>query len=191
MYLQIFTKFLILIIVFNYAYAKLYNNDLFDYVIKNKMVSNGFSIFLIIIALFYLFDRDFFLPFLGPTVMPSVITIPHATKKTDQLININLTELPPKTTVIYWGSSESEKIFEDPVSAYKDYANSGITRTNEYGNVVVQMSCPGTYRVPKFGFLKKLLPRHIHYRYELPYRGLYSKIYTKNIESCDIIKSNS
>lgn len=180
MYFQIFIKFLILVVVLNYSYAKLYNDDLLDYLITNRMVSKVFNIFMIIVALLYLFNRDFFLPFLGPTVIP----ISESDKSTENLINIPLVGLPPNTKVIYWASEYSENEYENPLSAYKDYSNSGIVKTNEFGNVIIQISCPGRYKISKFGMLKKLLKRHVHYRYELPYKGLYSRVYTKNIDKC-------
>ena len=40
MYFEIFSKLLILLIVLNYSYAKMYNDDLMDYIIKNKTISN-------------------------------------------------------------------------------------------------------------------------------------------------------
>lgn len=63
MYFEIFSKLLILLIVLNYSYAKMYNDDLMDYIIKNKTISNVFNIGLIGIALYYLFNRDFIFRF--------------------------------------------------------------------------------------------------------------------------------
>lgn len=183
MYLEIFSKFLILVIVLNYSFAKTYNTDLVDYIIKNKTISNLFNIGIAIVALYYLFNRDFYLPFLGPTVIP-VVKSSQDTEKED-MISVELNNLPPNTNVIYWASLKSEKAFEDPILAYRDYSNSGIARSDKTGNATLKIICPAPYYIIKFGIKEKLLQRHIHYRYELPnYRGIYSRVYTKYIDSC-------
>jgi hypothetical protein len=181
MYFEIFSKLLILLIVLNYSYAKMYNNDLIDYIITNKTVSNIFNIGLIGIALYYLFNRDFFLPFLGPAVIP----IAKTEQQQENMINVNLSNLPLNTNVIYWASQKSEGTFKDPIIAYEDYSNSGITMSDNMGNANIKISCPSPYYITKFGIKKKLLKKHVHYRYELPnYKGIYSSVHTKNIETC-------
>lgn len=179
MYLQIISKLLILFIVINYSYIKLYKIDLLNYITTNKTVFNALSIILIVIALYYLFNRDFFLPFLGPAVIPTS----KAPLKSEKQIIVQLTDLPSNTNVIYWASGESNKDFEDPLGAYKNYSNSGMEKTDNAGNVTIKVACPGRYYVNKFGFKKRKLPRHIHYRYELPhYEGLYSRVYTEYVK---------
>lgn len=180
MYFQIFSKLLILLIVINYGYAKMYNDDLMDYIIMNRTVSNIFNIGIIALALYYLFNRDFFLPFLGPAVIP----VTRVENQLDNMINVNLTNLPPNTNVIYWASQKSEGTFDDPITAYKDYSNSGIAISDEKGNANIKIVCPSPYYVNKFGIKKKLLNRHVHYRYELKDKGIYSSVYTQNIDSC-------
>ena len=136
---------------------------------------------MIIIALFYLFNRDFFLPFLGPAVIP-IMKIPLHNEK---MINVKLRGLPPNTNIIYWASGKSETEYADPLNAYKNYSNSGIEKTDNMGNVSVNIVCPAPYYVNKFGIKRKLIPRHMHYRYELPqYEGLYSRVYTTYIDTC-------
>ena len=182
MYFEIFSKLLILLIVLNYSYAKMYNDDLMDYIIKNKTILNVFNIGLIGIALYYLFNRDFYLPFLGPAVIPVAKIEPQ---QQENMINVNLNNLPPNTTVIYWASQKSEGTFKDPMIAYKDYLNSGIATSDQLGNINIKISCPSPYYVSKFGIKNKLLKRHVHYRYELPnYKGIYSSVHTKYIEAC-------
>lgn len=181
MYFEIFSKLLILLIVINYGYAKMYNDDIMDYIIKNKTISNVFNIAIIGLALYYLFNRDFFLPFLGPAVIP----VTKIENKSDNMINVNLNNLPPNTNIIYWASQKSEGTFNDPIVAYKDYSNSGVATSDNMGNANIKIVCPSPYYVNKFGIKKKLLNRHMHYRYELPdYKGIYSSVYTKNIDSC-------
>lgn len=181
MYLEIFSKLLILFIVINYGYAKMYNDDLMDYIIKNQTISNMFNIGIIGLAIYYLFNRDFFLPFLGPAVIP----VAKIENKLDSMINVKLSDLPANTNIIFWASEKSEGIFDDPIMAYKDYSNSGIATSDNNGNANIKIVCPSPYYVNKFGIKKKLINRHVHYRYELPdYKGIYSSVYTKDIDSC-------
>ena len=183
MYFGIVSRLLILLIVINYGYAKMYNDDLMDYIITNKTISNVFNIVIIGLSLYYLFNRDFFLPFLGPAVIP----VAKVQSQLDNMINVNLNNLPPNTTVIYWASEKltGSDTFSDPITAYKDYSNSGIATSDDKGNVTIKIVCPAPYYVNKFGIRSKLLGRHVHYRYELPeYKGIYSSVHTKNIDNC-------
>lgn len=132
-------------------------------------------------ALMFLFDRNFYLPFLGPCAVPvrSSYDAPAADST-----SVKLTGLPPNTTVIYWGALSSEKSFTSYKDAYGDYSNSGVATTNDKGEVVVSVSCPGQYFVKKFGMLSSQLPKHIQYRYETSEnKGLLSEVFTKAI-SC-------
>jgi len=56
MYFGIVSRLLILLIVINYGYAKMYNDDLMDYIITNKTISNVFNIVIIGLSLYYLFN---------------------------------------------------------------------------------------------------------------------------------------
>ena len=82
-----------------------------------------------------------------------------------------------------WGSQSTDKVFEDPFEAYGDYANTEIKRTNDKGEVIIELPCPSEYYVNKFGVMKRKLDRHIHYRYQLPqYKGMFSRVYTKYLD---------
>ena len=48
MYFGIVSRLLILLIVINYGYAKMYNDDLMDYIITNKTISNVFNIVILL-----------------------------------------------------------------------------------------------------------------------------------------------
>lgn len=181
MYVEILLKFLIILIVLNYSYAKLFKTDLLDYILVNDFIIKIFNTFVILIAIYYLFNRDFYLPFLGPSVIP-ITKVPLQGEK---LVEVNLTKLPPDVNVLYWASGESDKDYSDPLDAYKNYSNAGMAKTDNSGNILIKIACPGRYYINKFGLKKQKLPRHMHYRYEFPnYSGLYSRVYTKYIEKC-------
>jgi hypothetical protein len=140
-------------------------------------IAVGFS------ALMFVFDRNYYLPFLGPCVIPTIHIDKSPVKK--PLTSVTLTDLPPGANVVYWASISSDNVFDSYKDAYGDYANSGLARVSENGTVSFNISCPSQYSVKKFGVVKSQLPRHVHYRYETPGdRGMYSQIFTKNITKC-------
>jgi hypothetical protein len=124
-------------------------------------------------------QQTFFLPFLGECVFP--IVQDDNKISSDHLQKILLTDLPPNTRVIYWAAKESNTIFPNPWDAYN--SNSYSTISNNDGESHIEIPCPSQYLFSKFGLYNRLLPKHIHYRYELPkYKGMFSKIFTKNVE---------
>lgn len=131
-------------------------------------------------SLMFLFDRNYYLPFLGPCVIP----IPKSTESIEKSsTSVKLTDLPPNARVVYWGAMESKSDFGSYKDAYGDYTNSGTVDTNKDGEAVINISCPGRYSVKKFGVLQSQLPRHVHYRYEIPdNKGLYSEVFTRNVD---------
>jgi hypothetical protein len=130
-------------------------------------------------AAYFIFDRDFYLPFLGKCVIPI-----GTQRETKNLKPVVLKNLPPNTNVIFWAAKGGKDISANPFDAYGDYANSGIAKTNGKGEVIVEIACPVEYNVSKFGLINKTLKRHIHYRYELPkYRGMFSKVHTKYLQN--------
>jgi uncharacterized membrane protein YuzA (DUF378 family) len=180
MYLLLFARFLLVLGGLNYFFVAALNINLFSF-IQNEFIVRIISLLIGLSALYFLFNRDYYLPFLGPAV------IPVGTKKpTENLTKIALTGLPPKTTIMAWGSQNGKDTFDNPFDAYGSYANTELTKSDENGNAIVQLSCPSEYYVNKFGIMKQKLDRHIHYRYELPkYKGIYSPIYTRYLdENC-------
>jgi hypothetical protein len=152
-------------------------------IMGNSGISN--KIFMTIVALSALFlglDRDFYLPFLGNCVFPTlVMTNPNKVK------SMRITNLPPNVNVIYWAAKSSNTSFDNPWDAYGNYSNSGITKSDNQGIAEIKLACPAEYTVEKFGVIKKKLQRHIHYRFELPNQyGMYSKVYNKVLdENCE------
>lgn len=177
MYLLLFARLLLIIGGLNYFLKSTINIDLFTF-IKNRFIVKIISLLIGISALYFMFNRDYYLPFLGECI------IPITTKKpTENLTKIKLSGLPPNTIVMAWGAQSNNKIYEDPFEAYGNYLNTEITQSNERGEAIIELPCPSEYIVNKFGIMKRKLNRHIHYRYQLPkYKGLFSKIYTKYLD---------
>ena len=115
-------------------------------------------IFIGIAALAIMFDRDTYLPFLGPTVVPCSVLEnrepPGATREIKVIVE-------PNVKIIYWAadSSNMDKI-NSWKQAYKDYKNAGVTTSNGEGLAVFKIRDPQSYTVPIMGELKP----HVHYR---------------------------
>lgn len=177
MYLLLFARLLVIIGAINYFFIASVNVDMFRY-INNPMIVRILFLMIGLSAAYFIFNRDYYLPFLGHTVIPV-----GPSKPTENLKQIKLSGLPANTIVMAWGSQSTDKVFEDPFEAYGDYANTEIKRTNDKGEVIIELPCPSEYYVNKFGVMKRKLDRHIHYRYQLPqYKGMFSRVYTKYLD---------
>jgi len=117
------------------------------------------SLIIFVIAIWLMFRRDTFLPFLGSTVIPiTVLSNDVAPEGANKEVSVPI-DAPDGTRVIYWGAKESESVQPNPWVAYDDYSNAGVT-TVKNGEAIMQFFCPGKYHVPS----GKLLQHHIHYR---------------------------
>jgi uncharacterized membrane protein YuzA (DUF378 family) len=178
--LHIFAKFLLILGSIHYLFLGTTNMNIFSF-IKSKLIRNIIFILIGVCGFYFMFNRDYYLPFLDKCVMP-VTSHSDLTTGSVQLgkntKTVSLSGLPVNTRVIFWGAQTNENIIEDPQKAYGDFINSGIVQTDQSGSVTFNMSYPSEYKVPTYGKLK----RHLHYRYELPeYRGMWSRVYTQYI----------
>lgn len=176
--IEIVGRFLLILGGINY----LFDVNLFKYV-KYPLLTKIINLLIGISALYFITNRDYYLPFLGKTVVPLVVPREKLPKV---LTKVKLEKLPPNTSVVYWASSGDKEHYDNPMEAYGDYLNSGVSKTNNSGSVVVELECPSTYNVPKLGKFNKTLQRHIHYRFILPESsGMLSRVYTKMLnEKC-------
>lgn len=173
MYLLFFSRILLIITALNYVLIKLLNINLFS-LIKNSDILALIHLIMAIVVIYYLFNRDFYLPFLGETVIPIKNT--NNIGEVDRVLNFKIQNLPPNKRIIYWASKSSDKVIGNPIDAYKGYTNSGITKTDSDGNASLEISCPSSYYVKSFGMDKKIR-QHIHYRIESDkFPGLFSSV---------------
>jgi uncharacterized membrane protein YuzA (DUF378 family) len=111
-------------------------------------------------ALYVMFDRDTYLPFLGPAHVPCSTLQnrepPGATKEVQIII-------APNTKVIYWAAEPSVdglKGLNSWMDAYQKYDNAGVATSNANGVAILKVRNPQSYKVPFAGKLES----HIHYR---------------------------
>jgi hypothetical protein len=177
MYTLLFAKFIMALAALNYSISKMHNIDIFSMITRNETALYAIYTLILIIAVFHLVQRDYYLPFLGPTVIPI-----KENETVGKLVDIKLTGLPANTRILYWAANESDTAFNNPFEAYKGYGNSGLSKTNNNGDVTIRINCPSDYYVSKFG-INKHLQRHVHYRFESPrFPGLFSSVQTKYVD---------
>ena len=136
-------------------------------------------------AIILLFNRNFYLPFLDKTVLPSSLLHKDKTVTGDNTFTVKV-KVKPNVRVIYWASEPNNEIV--PVAtAYGEFKNSGIVTADEHGVANLVLKKPSSYTVRK-GLFKKTLKPHIHYRYTLP-NGMLSEIKTKNVSKKDFLQN--
>jgi uncharacterized membrane protein YuzA (DUF378 family) len=158
----LFKVAMVLIIVgaLNWLLVGLFKFNLVHAVFGNSVLATIVYILVGISALAIMFDRDTYLPFLGPMVAPCSVLQnrepPGATKE------IKIT-VEPNVKIIYWAAEPASEKLEKINSwkqAYLDYDNAGVATSNGEGVAVLKVREPQSYRVP---FKGKLQP-HVHYR---------------------------
>lgn len=179
LYFQILLdKIILSILIFgglNWGFIGLFRKNLLNYMLSySKYTFHANRIIYVIIglcALFKMFKRDFYLPFLGKSVFPcdslKLKTPKESTIKTS-------IRTKPNSNVIYWASEgTNDIIMKHPIQAYNKYSNSGVVLSNNEGIANLYVRKPIPYKVP-FGY--NLKP-HIHYRTCLG-NGMLSEIKT-------------
>ena len=139
------------------------------FIVILSISSNGKGVFFAAMALstigsMVMLNRDFFLSFLSPTVMPTSLLedreIDHATIK----VKIPV-EDDDATHVVFWASGPGSSDDLTPQKAYGKFKNSGIKKIAQgEKHVEVKIMCPSSYVVKRFGRQRKLEP-HVHYRF--------------------------
>lgn len=153
---------MILIIVgaLNIALMGLFRTHLIRSVFGDGFLSNMVYVLIGSSALYLMFHRNTYLPFLGPTVMPCTVLEnrepPGSTKEIQVVVE-------PNKKVIYWAAEpqpQSQHELQNWDKAYGTYENTGVTTSNETGIAILKIREPQAYRVPVRGRIES----HVHYR---------------------------
>ena len=160
MYMRFVARILLMVCSLCFA-AHLGGYNPTSYILKYKIVS--FIIILAVIAsiIYSLFDRNFYLPFLGWAVYPCGSLAEKVPLNADTTATI---QVPPNVNVIYWASEPSNPVkqpINNPWDAYANYDNSGVVRADSNGKAVLRFRTPSSYQV---GITKMTLKTHVHYR---------------------------
>jgi uncharacterized membrane protein YuzA (DUF378 family) len=111
-------------------------------------------------AVAVMFDRDTYLPFLGPTVAPCAGLENRVPSGATREVRVTI---EPNTKVLYWASEPSTKALEQLPTwkeAYDKYENVGVATSDANGVVLMKVREPQPYSVPWKGRLEP----HVHYR---------------------------
>jgi uncharacterized membrane protein YuzA (DUF378 family) len=116
-------------------------------------------------ALYVMFNRDFYLPFLGESVMPCAAfkdRIPPGASRTLTL------SLQPGTKVLYWAAEpemDELKNVRNWKTAYARFENAGVATAGDDGIAYMKVRDPQSYTVPFLGgLMQKKIEPHVHYR---------------------------
>jgi uncharacterized membrane protein YuzA (DUF378 family) len=111
-------------------------------------------------ALAIAFDRDTYLPFLGPSVVPCALIPESIPKGADTTVEV---VVAPGAKVLYWAAepgTEGMKKINDWRGAYLEFMNAGATKADSDGTAALLVRNPQPYSVPWKGRIEP----HIHFR---------------------------
>ena len=142
----------------NWLLIGLFNINIVSSIFGKSVFATYIYVLVGVSALAIMFDRDTYLPFLGPMVVPCSVLETRDPPGATREVKINV---GPNVKIIYWAAepSSGEKL-NSWKNAYLDYQNAGVAVSNGNGEAVLKIRDPQSYKVP---FKGKLEP-HVHYR---------------------------
>lgn len=158
----LFKTAMILLIIggLNWLLVGVFDFNLVYAIFGKNTVATLIYILVGISAIAIMFDRDTYLPFLGPMVAPCSVLEnrepPGATKEIKVIVK-------PNVKVIYWAAepaSDNLKNINSWKQAYLNYDNAGVATSNGEGIAILKIREPQGYKVP----IKGILQPHVHYR---------------------------
>ena len=150
----------LIIIGVNSFFSKIFNLELLEELVGYGFLSKLFYFFAGIAAFTVMFDRDTYLPFLGPMVAPCSVLQDSVPSGATTSVRVTVT---PNAKVLFWAAEPANAKFEklnNWKTAYMNYDNAGVTTADENGIAILKVRNPQSYRV----VLKGKLDAHIHYR---------------------------
>lgn len=127
---------------------------------RNSLLARLIYILVGLAAIAVVFQRDFYLPFLGPAHVPCSSLEDREPSGATLEVRV---QVEPRAKVIYWAAEpalEGLKTLATWKEAYAHYENTGVATADEQGNVLLKVRHPQPYTVPRAGRLEP----HIHYR---------------------------
>lgn len=158
-YVRMLIIFIILVSAINNATTQFNFNfirSLFNLLDKTMSLEKYFYILVGLSAVYVFLNRNTWLPFLGPNVLPSSL-VPLKTNNGTVKVKVNV---KPNTKVAYWATLSSKESQPDVYAAYGDYSNSGVVMSDANGVAELAINQGTGYVIPS----GKYLQPHIHYR---------------------------
>lgn len=175
-YIHMIASIFLIVGSINYGACALFDSGLFS--VFGPTVEKIIQAAIFIAGLCLMFNRNYYLPFLGRTVMPTSVFKPYVQDNPDKTIEIKTNK--ETKYVIYWLAQPDKKGGGNPHNydiAYGDFSNYGISPSVD-GKSTLYIKCPQNYNVS----YNRTLPKHVHYRF-IYNSGMISEIKTKNLES--------
>lgn len=119
-------------------------------------------------------SRDFYLPFLGPTSIPTSVL--KVGSPSDASVAVAIDAPAGATHVVYWAAKPSTLPADTPGAAYSGFTNAGVVPVAG-GRATMRLACPGVYKV---GPTHRVIPRHVHFRYVFA-NGALSAVKTRPV----------
>ena len=144
----------------NWLLIGVFNLNIIESIFGTNTITKILYIIVGLSALGIMFDRDTYLPFLGPMVAPCSVLENRFPSGATREIKINV---KPNTKVLYWASepasSKLEKI-NNWKDAYLKYDNAGVATSDPDGVAILKIREPQSYKVP----IRGRIEAHVHYR---------------------------
>jgi len=145
---------------------------------KNGVIAKFIAILVIGYSVYLAVNRNTYLPFLGPTVLPMSLlkeSSSYGGSKKELRVPVDI-DAPENTIVMYWASMPNESIIQSPYEAYSKFENAGVTTVNNK-KAFFEVDCPSSYKIPS----SRVLSPHIHYRIVYP-NGIAGSVRTVYVD---------
>jgi uncharacterized membrane protein YuzA (DUF378 family) len=153
---------LVLVGGLNWLSAVFLKKDAVALLLGTKFLGKTVYLLVGIAALYLVFKRDSYLPFLGETVLPCAAFGPRTPDNANQ--EVTITTLP-NAKVVFWASEPKQDASGSDLQmwnvAYNDFSNSGVAIADDKGKAVLHFrGSPQAYKVP----IKGIIQPHVHFR---------------------------
>jgi uncharacterized membrane protein YuzA (DUF378 family) len=179
-YKKLFAIAMVLLVVggLNIGLMALTGKDFLTVVMgRGTMIANGLFLAIGLSALAIAFFRDSYLPFLGPTIVPSSLLAASTPEGADYEVRVLV---KPGQKVMFWAAEPDNKELESLVDwrqAYLSFRNAGVAIADQSGYVTLKVRKPQPYQVP----MRRTLSPHIHYRVFLE-DGMLGRVETVTLD---------
>lgn len=158
--IQKFAYVLLIIGAINWLFIGFFDLNLLTGIFGLNLFSRALFVLVGLAGIYFMFQRDFYLPFLGESVLPCAGLEDREPSGANTSVTVQVT---PLSKVLYWAAepaAEALKEINDWRKAYSAFENIGITTSDEAGTATLNVRKPQPYTVP----FKGRLEPHIHYR---------------------------
>lgn len=125
-------------------------------VLRAPLLEKVIYILVAISAVVLAFDVNTWLPFLGESVLPSVLVPLKEHGGNTQVV----VDVSPNAKVVYWSANPGNNPETEVNAAYGDLKNSGVVQADSEGKAVLVFDKGTAYVVPT----GKHISSHVHYR---------------------------